>query len=193
MLPIAGSQAAKASQPGPKPAFNQLPTLALLPPTPQILSTLFSAATRLRRIFLLLPQALAQAQPDCSAAVAAHFSCHERTWELSAPAAVDAVEAEDLEKDALELLRSKLPALATVPAPSRPPVRTASVPSQPEGGVRAAAASKLQASVPARLQAGWMGFLEALNRRTGVTSHHLALATQVRAAALRCALHAVLR
>lgn len=40
----------------------------------QMLSVIFSACTRLRRIFLLLPEALARTQPDCLSLVHAHFA-----------------------------------------------------------------------------------------------------------------------
>lgn len=174
----------------PHPPCSEAPPA---PPTPQIQSTLFSAATRLRRIFLLLPQALAAVQPGSAAAVAAHFACHERTWELSAPTAVHLNEGEDRHKDAVQLLRSKLPELATAqqlaPGPAAAVARSATPSNgQPASDLSSASPSERCNSVLARLKARWLAFLDALNRRTGVTSHHLALAVQVR---LCCAaLHA---
>ena len=40
----------------------------------KMLSVIFSACTRLRRLFLLLPEALGATQPDCLALVHAHFA-----------------------------------------------------------------------------------------------------------------------
>ena len=54
-----------------------------LQPHPQVLSLMFSACTRLRRIFLLLPDALGKTQPDCLALVLDHFARGPR-WDLTA-------------------------------------------------------------------------------------------------------------
>lgn len=135
-----------------------------------LLSLLFTAATRVRRMVLLLPEALGRDQPGARALVLAHFSADDvAAWSFDALASLPLQRADSA--GSIELLRASLLAAqprrslssAAMDALAPPDVQKPAAPA-PAGGGRGGTAQRS---------------LDWLQRHAGVGPRHLALALQL--------------
>lgn len=153
-----------------------------------MLSLIFSACTSLRRMFLMLPDALLRAQPGSRVAVDAHLGACPVRWDL-AELTGGSLQCNDYGACQLEMLRGPQPDVELQEGGKQargqksveedpPKLHTAA--SSERGDLPGTPPSlKPLASARRRPRGRLSAALDALQDRTGITRMHLALAVQV--------------